>query len=119
MSEKIVMLPICEINDYEEQPFKVREDEEMEALVESVKTFGMLNPAIVRPTVDGKYEMISGHRRKRASELAVKTHIPSTIRNLNDDEAAIALVDSNLQRENISPSERAFAYKLKYDAQKR
>ena len=119
MSEKIVMLPICEINDYEEQPFKVREDEEMEALVESVKTFGMLNPAIVRPTVDGKYEMISGHRRKRASELAGKTHIPSIIRNLNDDEAAIALVDSNLQRENISPSERAFAYKLKYDAQKR
>lgn len=119
MSEKIVMLPICEINDYEEQPFKVREDEEMDALVESVKTFGVLNPAIVRPFESGKYEMISGHRRKRASELAGKTHIPSIIRNLSDDEAAIALVDSNLQRENISPSERAFAYKLKYDAQKR
>ena len=119
MSEKIVMLPICEIYDYEEQPFKVREDEEMEALVESVKTFGVLNPAIVRPTEDGRYEMISGHRRKRASELAGKTHIPSIIRNLNDDEAAIALVDSNLQRECILPSERAFAYKLKYDAQKR
>lgn len=119
MSEKIVMLPICEINDYEEQPFKVREDEEMEALVESVKTFGVLNPAIVRPTEDGKYEMISGHRRKRASELAGKTYIPSIIRNLNDDEAAIELVDSNLQRECILPSERAFAYKLKYEAQKR
>lgn len=119
MSEKIVMLPITDIIDYEEQPFKVREDEEMDTLVESVKTFGVLNPAIVRPFEDGKYEMISGHRRKRASELAGKTHIPSIIRNLSDDEAAIALVDSNLQRENISPSERAFAYKLKYDAQKR
>lgn len=119
MSEKIVMLLISDISDYEEQPFKVREDEEMDALVESVKTFGVLNPAIVRPHRDGKYEMISGHRRKRASELAEKTHIPSIIRNLSDDEAAIALVDSNLQRENISPSERAFAYKLKYDAQKR
>lgn len=113
------MLPITDIIDYEEQPFKVREDEEMDALVESVKTFGVLNPAIVRPFEDGKYEMISGHRRKRASELAGKTHIPSIIRNLSDDEAAIALVDSNLQRENISPSERAFSYKLKYDAQKR
>ena len=119
MPEKIVMLLISDISDYEEQPFKVREDEEMDALVESVKTFGVLNPAIVRPHRNGRYEMISGHRRKRASELAGKTHIPSIIRNLSDDEAAIALVDSNLQRENISPSERAFAYKLKYDAQKR
>ena len=94
-------------------------DEEMQQMVESVKRYGVLVPALVRETSDGGYQMIAGHRRKMASELAEKTEIPCIVRNLTDDEAVIVMVDSNMQREKVLPSEKAFAYKMKLDAMKR
>ena len=105
-----------EIADFPNHPFKVRDDEEMESLVESVKTRGILSPVLVRPMPDGSYQMVSGHRRKRASELAGLDTVPCIVRELTDDEATILMVDSNLQRERVLPSERAFAYKMKLDA---
>lgn len=114
--EMIMEIPIDEIYDFPNHPFKIRMDEEMANLVESVKQYGVLSPVIVRPKEDGSYEMIAGHRRRYASELAEKTEIPCIVRNLSDEEATILMVDSNLQREKILPSEKAFAYKMKLDA---
>lgn len=117
--EMIREISIEEICDFPNHPFKIRMDEEMANLVESVKQYGVLSPVIVRPTEDGSYEMIAGHRRRYASELAEKTEIPCIVRNLSDEEATILMVDSNLQREKILPSEKAFAYKMKLDAMKK
>ncbi len=117
--EMIMEISIDEIRDFPNHPFKIRMDEEMANLVESVKQYGVLSPVIVRPTEEGGYEMIAGHRRRYASELAEKTEIPCIVRNLSDEEATILMVDSNLQREKILPSEKAFAYKMKLDAMKK
>ena len=118
-SERIVKIPLCQFHDFSNHPFKVRDDEKMEETVESVKAYGVLVPAIVRPRPDGEYEIISGHRRKRACELAGVQELPAIIRDLDDDAAIIIMVDSNLQRENILPSERGAAYKMKLEALKR
>ena len=112
-------LPTAEISDFPGHPFKVRMDEEMERLVDSVKVRGILSPVLVRPLPDGGYQMVSGHRRKRAAELVGLSTVPCIIRELTDDEAIIVMVDSNLQREQVLPSEKAFAYKMKLDAMKR
>jgi len=117
--EMIMEIPIDEICDFPDHPFKIRMDEEMANLVESVKQYGVLSPVIVRPKEDGSYEMIAGHRRRYASELAENTEIPCIVRNLSDEESTILMVDSNLQREKILPSEKAFAYKMKLDAMKK
>ena len=112
-------LPAAEISDFPNHPFKVRMDEEMVQMVESVKERGILSPVLVRPMPDGSHQMVSGHRRKRAAELAGLPTLPCVIRELTDDEATIVMVDSNLQREQVLPSEKAFAYKMKLDAMKR
>jgi len=109
----------AEISDFPNHPFHVRMDEEMERLVDSVKERGVLSPVLVRPMPDGGYQMVAGHRRKRASELAEAATIPCIVRELTDDEATIIMVDSNLQREKILPSEKAFAYRMKLEAMKR
>ena len=116
--ETVIMLSPSEISDFPNHPFKVRMDESMTEMVESVKQYGVLLPALVRPKDDGGYEMVSGHRRKRASEIA-GCEMPCIVRELTDEEATIIMVDSNLQRETILPSEKAFAYKMKLDAMKR
>lgn len=118
LCEVIKNLPLSEISDFPNHPFKVKEDEKMMELIESVSEHGVLAPVLVRPKDNG-YEMISGHRRKYASNLVGKVEIPCIVRDLSDDEATILLVDSNLQREEILPSERAFAYKMKLEAMKR
>ncbi len=115
----VMQIPISEIADFPDHPFKVRNDSDMQKLVESVSEYGVLEPALVRPRAEGGYEMIAGHRRKMASALSGKTEIPCIIREVTDDEATIIMVDSNLQREEILPSEKAFAYKMKLDAMKR
>lgn len=117
--EKVVTLNPAEISDFPNHPFKVKQDEAMAEMVESVRKYGVLVPALVRPKEDGGYEMVAGHRRKFAAALAELTEIPCIVRNLSDDEATIIMVDSNLQRETILPSEKAFAYKMKLDAMKR
>ena len=110
------MIPLEELHPFEGHPFRVVDDEEMQKTVESVKQYGVLTPAIARPDPDGGYEIISGHRRLRASELAGLETLPVIVREMDDDTAIIFMVDSNLQREHILPSERAFAYKMKLDA---
>ena len=117
--ESVREIPLEEISDFPNHPFKVKMDESMADMAESVRQYGVLVPALVREKPEGGYEMIAGHRRKMASELAEKKEIPCIVRNLTDDEAIIIMVDSNLQREQILPSEKAFAYKLKLDAMKR
>ena len=119
MTEYITNIPVEKLRPFPEHPFQVRDDDSMRETVESIKTYGVLQPAIVRPTKDGDYEILSGHRRKRACELAGRKTIPAIIRELDDDAAIIFMVDSNLQRENILPSERAAAYKMKMEALKR
>lgn len=114
--EKIVNIDINQIDDFPNHPFKVLQNDEMNEMVESIRDKGVLVPTIVRMKSDGRYEMISGHRRKYASEIAGMDTIPSIVRNLTDDEATIIMVDSNLQREKILPSEKAFAYKMKLEA---
>lgn len=114
--EKVVEVKLTDITDFPNHPFKVKDDDEMDKMRQSVEQYGVVHPILVRPTKDGKYEMISGHRRKRASELANKETIPCIVRNLSDDEATIIMVDSNMQREEILPSEKAFAYKMKLEA---
>lgn len=114
--EKIVDIKISEIDDFPQHPFQVRMDEDMEFLKNSIQEKGVLMPAIVRRKSDGRYEMISGHRRKAASELANLDTLPCVVRNLSDDEAVIIMVDSNLQREKVLFSEKAFAYKMKMEA---
>ena len=117
--EKVVMLNPADISDFPNHPFKVKQDEAMAEMVDSVKQYGVLVPALVRPKADGGYEMVAGHRRKCAATLAGITEMPCIVRNLTDDEATIIMVDSNLQRETILPSEKAFAYKMKLEAIKR
>lgn len=117
--EMVMEIAIEEISDFPDHPFKVRMDEEMQNLVESVRQYGVLSPALVRTKPEGGYEMVAGHRRKYASEMAEKKDIPCIVRELSDEEATILMVDSNLQRETILPSEKAFAYKMKLDAMKR
>lgn len=118
-TEEIRPVPISELKPFTEQPFKVKLDEDMDALVESIKQCGVLTPVIARPHKDGGYEILSGHRRVKACELAGITDIPVVVKNLDDDTATILLVDSNLQREHILPSEKAFAYQMKLEAMKR
>ena len=115
----VIDLPAAEISDFPDHPFKVRMDEEMEQMVESVKERGVLSPVLVRPMPDGSYQMVSGHRRKMAAKLAGLPVLPCIVRELTDDEAIIIMVDSNLQREQVLPSEKAFAYKMKLDAMRR
>ena len=117
--EKVVTLNPADISDFPNHPFKVKQDEAMAEMVDSVKQYGVLVPALVRPKADGGYEMVAGHRRKCAATLAGITEMPCIVRNLSDDEATIIMVDSNLQRESLLPSERAFAYKMKNEAMKR
>ena len=117
--EKVVNLSPTEISDFPNHPFKVRMDAAMQEMTESVKQYGVLVPALVRPKPEGGYEMVAGHRRKTAADLAGLAEIPCIVRQLTDDEATIIMVDSNLQREQILPSEKAFAYKMKLDAMKR
>lgn len=114
--EHVQMIPLSELHPFEGHPFRVVDDEEMQKTVESVKQYGVLTPAIARPDPDGGYEIISGHRRLRASELAGLETLPVIVREMDDDTAIIFMVDSNLQREHILPSERAFAYRMKMDA---
>ncbi len=114
--ERVQEIPLSELHPFEGHPFRVVDDEEMMKTAESVRDFGVLTPAIVRPDPDGGYEIVSGHRRHRASELAGKETMPAIVRDLDDDAAIILMVDANLQRETILPSERAFAYKMKLDA---
>lgn len=113
---RIEKIETKKLNEFKGHPFKVKEDAEMEQLVESIKENGVLNPVIVRELEDGSFEMISGHRRKKAAEIASMEKIPCIVRNLTDEEATILMVDSNLQREEILPSEKAFAYKMKMEA---
>lgn len=117
--EKLMDIPIAQIRDFPDHPYKVRDDESMTELVESVKTRGLIQPVLVRPVEDGMYEMVSGHRRKRAFELAGIEKIPARVQELTRDEAILSMVDSNLQRDEILPSEKAFAYKMRLEAMKR
>ena len=117
-SEEIKPVPLSELKPFEQQPFKVLLDESMDELVDSIKQSGVLTPVIARPRKDGGYEILSGHRRVKACELAGITEIPVVVKNLDDDTATILLVDSNLQREHILPSEKAFAYQMKLEAMK-
>ena len=114
--EKIVNIPLEQLHPFKCHPFKVQDDERMQETAESIRAYGVLVPAIARPMEGGGYELVAGHRRKRACELAGLATMPVIVRNLDDDAATIIMVDSNLQRENILPSERAFAYKLKLEA---
>ena len=117
--EKVIEIPLSEIGDFPNHPFKVKMNDEMMEMAQSIKQYGVLVPGLVRPKDGGGYEMVSGHRRKMASELAEKETMPCIVRNLADDEAVVIMVDSNLQREKILPSEKAYAYKMKLDAMKR
>lgn len=117
--ERIQELPLSELHPFHNHPFKVRDDDAMMDTADSIRRYGVLVPAIARPYSDGGYELVAGHRRKRASELAGLETMPVIVRDLDDDAATIIMVDSNLQRESLLPSERAFAYKMKLDAMKR
>ena len=117
--ESVREIPLEEISDFPNHPFKVKVDEHMTEMADSIKQYGVLVPAIVREKESGGYEMVAGHRRKMASELAGKNEMPCIVRDLTDDEAILIMVDSNLQREQIFPSEKAFAYKMKLEAMKR
>ena len=117
--EKVRMIPLDELHPFAHHPFKVKDDEAMQDTVESVKAYGVLVPAIARPREEGGYELVAGHRRHRASLLAGLAEMPVIVRELDDDEATIIMVDSNLQRETLLPSERAFAYRIKLEAMKR
>ena len=117
--DRITLLPLSELHDFPNHPFKVRDDEAMQETMESIRQYGVLVPAIVRPREDGGYEIIAGHRRRHGSELAGLSAMPCIVRQMDDDTATILMVDSNIQRENILPSERAQAYKMKLEAIKR
>ncbi len=117
--DKITLLPLSELHDFPNHPFKVRDDEAMQETTESIRQYGVLVPAIVRPREDGGYEIIAGHRRRHGSELAGLSAMPCIVRQMDDDTATILMVDSNIQRENILPSERAQAYKMKLEAIRR
>ena len=117
--EQVQQIPIDELYPFKDHPFKVLDDEAMQRTVESIKQLGVTNPLIARPRPDGGYEIISGHRRQHAAQLARLKTLPVIVRDMSDDAAVLLMVDSNLQREQILPSERAFAYKMKLDALKR
>ena len=117
--ESVMDIPLNEIYDFPKHPFKVKMDDSMTEMADSVQRYGVLVPGLVRPRPEGGYEMVSGHRRKMASELARKDTMPCLVRDLSDDEAIIIMVDSNLQRESLLPSEKAFAYRMKLEAMKR
>lgn len=117
--EQLMDIPISQIQDFPDHPYKVKDDENMVELVESVKTRGLIQPVLVRPLDNGMYEMVSGHRRKRAFEIAGIEKIPARVQNLTKDEAILSMVDSNLQRDEILPSEKAFAFKMRLEAMKR
>ena len=117
-NEQVQQIPLSEIRPFKNHPFKVTDDELMQQTIDSIMQVGVLNPAIIRPAPEGGYEMVSGHRRLHAADLAGLKTIPAIVRNLDDDEAVILMVDSNLQRETISPMERAQAYKMKLEALK-
>ena len=117
--EKVMDIPLSKLHPFPDHPFQVRDDDSMKETMESIKEYGVLVPAIVRPRADGGYELISGHRRKHACELAGLPTMPVIVRDLGDDAATIIMVDSNIQRENILPSERAKAYKMKLEAIRR
>ncbi len=117
--EKVVQIPISQIRDFPDHPYKVKDDESMNELVDSIVQRGLIQPVIIRPTEDGNYEMVSGHRRKRAFEIAGIKTIPARVKEMTKDEAILAMVDSNLQREVILPSEKAFAYKMRLEAMNR
>ena len=118
-TEEIIPMQLSELKPFSEQPFKVLDNEDMDELIESVKENGVLSPIVVRPHPEGGYEILSGHRRARACERAGITEVPVVIKDLDDDTAVILLVDSNLQREHILPSEKAFAYQMRLEAMKR
>ena len=117
--EKVVEIPLTELHPFKNHPFKVKDDEAMMDTAESIRQYGVLVPAIARPDPNGGYELVAGHRRHHASEIAGKETMPVIVRDLDDDAATIIMVDSNLQREELLPSERAFAYKMKLEAMKR
>ena len=117
--ERVLEIPLSELHPFKNHPFKVKDDESMMETADSIRQYGVLVPAIARPDPDGGYELVAGHRRHRASELADKETMPVIVRDLDDDAATIIMVDSNLQRESLLPSERAFAYKMKLEAMKR
>ena len=117
--ERLMNLPIELISDFPDHPYKVKDDESMAELVESIKTRGLIQPVLVRVKEDGNYEMVSGHRRKHACEIAGITTIPARVQELNHDEAVLSMVDSNLQREEILPSEKAFAYRMRLESMRR
>ena len=117
--EKVVRIPLSELHPFPDHPFHVRDDEAMQNTVDSIKEYGVLTPGIVRPREDGGYEIVAGHRRKHGSELAGLTDMPCIVREMDNDTATILMVDSNIQREDILPSERAQAYKMKLDAIRR
>ncbi len=117
-AERIINAPLADLHTFKDHPFRVVDDEKMEETTESIRQYGVLVPGIARPRAGGGYEIIAGHRRKRGSELAGKTQMPVIVRNYTDDEATIIMVDSNIQREDILPSEKARAYKMKYEAMK-
>ncbi len=119
LNERVIEIPLSELHSFRNHPFKVVDDEKMMDTAESIREYGVLVPAIVRPREEGGYELISGHRRRRGCELAGLDTMPVIVRDLDDVEATLAMVDSNIQRESILPSERAFAYKMKLDAMKR
>ena len=116
--ERVMEIPLTELHPFQNHPFKVKDDEAMLETADSIRQYGVLVPAIARPDPNGGYELVAGHRRHRASELAEKETMPVIVRDLDDDAATIIMVDSNLQRESLLPSERAFAYKMKLDAMK-
>lgn len=117
-AEQIINVPLADLHEFKDHPFKVLDDEKMEETTESIRLYGVLVPGIARPRAGGGYELIAGHRRKHGSERAGKTEMPIIVRNYSDDEATIIMVDSNIQREDILPSEKAKAYKMKYEAMK-
>ena len=116
--EQIISVPLVDLHTFKDHPFRVLDDEKMEETTESIKKYGVLVPGIARPRAGGGYEIIAGHRRKRGSERAGKSEMPVIVRNYTDDEATIIMVDSNIQREDILPSEKAKAYYMKYEAMK-
>jgi len=117
--EKVVDLPLAEIDDFPDHPFKVRLDKKMQETIESIEQYGVLVPVLVRPKEGSRYEMVAGHRRKFGSEQAGRDTMPCIVRDLTDDEATLVMVDTNLQREIILPSEKAYAYQMKLEALKR
>ena len=117
--ETVIQIPLTELHPFPNHPFKVRDDEAMRGMLESVREYGVLTPAIVRPCETGGYEIIAGHRRKHASEMAGLETMPAIVRGMDDDSATVLMVDSNIQRENVLPSEKAEAYKMKMAALKR